>query len=74
MENKYSTRYKLIGQQIQRYRKNKGFTQEELALKVGISKSYLSKIEAENCDKSFSLEVLFEIADALDIPVSYLLQ
>lgn len=73
MGNKYSERYKKIGQQIQYYRKLKGLTQEELANAINISKSYISKIEAANCDKSFSLEVLFEIADALQIPISYLL-
>lgn len=73
MASKYSHRYKKIGQLIQYYRKQKGLTQEELADKISISKSYLTKIEAPNCDKSFSLEVLFEIADALEMPVNELL-
>jgi len=70
MASKYSHRYKEIGQLIQFYRKQKGLTQEELADKISISKSYLTKIEAPNCDKSFSLEVLFEISDALEVPVT----
>lgn len=74
MANKYSHRYKQIGQKIQYYRKQKGLTQEELAHKISISKSYLTKIEAPNCDKSFSLEVLFEIADALQISINKLLE
>jgi transcriptional regulator with XRE-family HTH domain len=44
-------------------------TQRELADKVGISLSYLSKIEASNCNKSFSLHVLFDIADALNVDI-----
>lgn len=44
-------------------------TQSELADKVGISLSYLSKIEAVNCNKSFSLHVLFDIADALGVDI-----
>lgn len=67
MAGKYSHRYKQIGQLIKFYRKQKGLTQQELADKISISLSYLTKIEALNCDKSFSLEVLFEIADALEI-------
>ncbi|WP_223226433.1 helix-turn-helix transcriptional regulator [Sporomusa sp. GT1] len=41
----------------------------ELADKIGISKSYLSKIEAPNSTKAFSLDVLFAIADGLDVDV-----
>ncbi|OGO80200.1 MAG: transcriptional regulator [Clostridiales bacterium GWC2_40_7] len=74
MAGKYSDRYKRIGQRIQYYRKKAGFTQQELADKISISLSYLTKIEAQNCDKPFSLEVLFEICDALQIPVLQLLE
>ncbi len=74
MSDKYFHRYKNIGLLIKHYRKQKGFTQEQLAEKISISISYLTKIEAPNCNKSFSLEVLFEIADALQIPVVNLLE
>jgi transcriptional regulator with XRE-family HTH domain len=74
MSSKYSHRYKKIGQSIQFYRKQKGLTQQELADTIGISLSYLTKIEALNCDKSFSLEVLFDIADILEVPVIKLLE
>jgi transcriptional regulator with XRE-family HTH domain len=73
MGSKHNDRYREIGQAIQRQRKLKGLTQEELAEKLSISLSYLTKIEAQNCDKPFSLEVLFDIADALDMKVSDLL-
>jgi transcriptional regulator with XRE-family HTH domain len=73
MEGKHTDRYRKIGQAIQKYRKIKGLTQAELADKISISLSYLTKIEALNCDKSFSLEVLFDIADALEIKVTDLL-
>lgn len=71
MPSKYANKYKKIGQRIKYYRMQKGLTQEQLADKVGISKSYLTKIEAPNCDKPFSLEVLFDISAVLNIPVSY---
>ena len=73
MSGKHSARYKQIGQTIQFYRKQKGFTQEQLADKISISISYLTKIEAANCDKPFSLEVVFDIADALGVKVTDLL-
>lgn len=74
MTGKYSDKYKKIGQKIKYYRKQKRLTQQELADKISISMSYLTKIEAQNCDKPFSLEVLFEVSDALNIPVICLLE
>ncbi len=74
MSSKHSEKYKSIGRKIQYYRKQRGLSQEELADKISISKSYLTKIEAPNCDKAFSLEVLFDLAEALDIPIEYFFQ
>ena len=58
--------YKIVGLKIKEFRKEKKLTQLELAEKVDISISYLSKIEAENCMKSFSLDLLQNIAEALE--------
>lgn len=66
MESKHSNIYTKIGQKIKKYRKAKNLTQEELANKLNISISYLTKIEAKNCKKSFSLALLFEIAEKLN--------
>lgn len=74
MPLKHGDKYKLIGLRIQKFRKARGLTQAQLAKKANISMSYLSKIEAQNCDKTFSLEVLFEIADALQIHAAELLE
>lgn len=71
--NKYDERYKKIGQNIAKYRKEKGLSQEELANEVGISYSYIIQIEAPNVVKKMSLEVLFDIADFLKINVKDLL-
>jgi transcriptional regulator with XRE-family HTH domain len=71
MTSKYYQNYILIGLAIGEVRKSKGLSQEELAVKIGVSKSYLSKIEAPNCKKSFSLEVLFDIANALNTPIEH---
>ena len=67
--DKNAERYKAISQNIKKYRKIKNMTQKELSEKVGISLSYLTKIEAEKCNKTFSLDVLFDIADVLDIDI-----
>lgn len=66
----YHHYYSNIGLNISYYRKKNGLTQEALAEKVGISRSFLSAIEAPNVDKVFSLPVLFEICNALEIEPS----
>lgn len=70
---KYGERYKIIGQNIAKYRKQKGLSQEELANGVGISYSYIIQIEAPNVVKKMSLEVLFDIAKYLEIDIKDLL-
>lgn len=56
------------------YRKRAGLTQEALAERVDISRSHLSAIEATNIVRPFSLEILFDLSDALGVPVSRLLE
>lgn len=73
MSNKYDDKYKKIGQNISKYRKEKGLSQDKLANEVGISYSYITQIEAPNVIKKMSLEVLFDIADVLEIDVKELL-
>lgn len=41
---------------------------------MGISISYLIKIEAVNCGQPFSLEVLLDIAEILEISIHQLLE
>ncbi|MCQ2741593.1 MAG: helix-turn-helix domain-containing protein [Alphaproteobacteria bacterium] len=56
-----------LGIAISTIRKMRGLSQEKLAEKANISRSLISAIEAPGLAKSFSLEVLFSIADALDV-------
>lgn len=69
MKSSNDERYRQIAKRIVHYRIRKGLSQDELADKIGISKSYLSKIEAPNSTKAYSLDVLFAIADGLEIDV-----
>ncbi len=62
--------YQVIGSNIKYYREQAELTQLQLAEKVQISISYLSKLEASGCDKSLSLSVLNHIANALDIEIT----
>lgn len=56
------------------YRKRKGMSQEELAEKLDISRQHLASIEAPNMDRGLSLNLLFNIADALEIEPYLLLK
>lgn len=56
------------------YRKMNGLTQEQLAEIVNVSRSHLSSIEAINVKKMPSYDLLFDIADALNVPVSKLFE
>jgi len=56
-----------LGLTIAALRKIQGLSQEQLAEKANISRSHLSSIEAPNIVRPFSLEVLYNIADALQI-------
>ncbi len=69
----FAMRYKMIGLKIAYYRKMRGYTQGQLAGKIGISTTYLGRIERGNNGKSYSLETLLSIAVGLDIDVNLLL-
>ena len=60
-------RFIQLGVAIAALRKLRGYSQEQLAEKAGISRSLLSAIEAPGVAKSFSLEVFFDLADVLDV-------
>ena len=55
-------------------RKSKGLSQEELAKKAGISRSLISAIEAPRLAYNFTLDVLLNIANALDARAEELLK
>ena len=70
-ENEF--RYIQLGLNIAYYRKIAGYTQEELAEASGLSRSYISAVEASNMITTISLEVLFTIADTLKVEPKELL-
>ena len=60
-------RFLELGLAIASLRKMKGLSQDALAAKAGISRSHLSALEAPNIIRAFSVEVLYNLADALEI-------
>ncbi|MBQ8824774.1 MAG: helix-turn-helix transcriptional regulator [Ruminococcus sp.] len=67
-------KYIQLGLNISYYRKLRGYTQEELAELAGISRSHISAIEAPNIIRNVSLEVLFNLSEALNIAPYKLLE
>lgn len=63
--------YYQIGQKIRKFRKAMGFSQEQLAEKVGISTTHMSHIETGNT--KLSLPVLVELSKALEVRTDDLL-
>lgn len=61
--------YRTIGTNIKRYRKQANLTQVQLAEQVKVSISYLSKVEADGCNKSLSISVLNQIANVLGVEI-----
>ncbi len=59
--------YKVLGSNVAYYRKKCHLTQEGLAIKANISRTHISHIEAENVDKSPSLDIIFKIATILKV-------
>lgn len=74
MQTKYEQDYIKFGLKVQYYRKLRGLTQEAFADKVGISWSYLAKIESPTKAFGVSMEKLFAIAEALEVPVAKLFE
>lgn len=70
MNAKYDSQYRQLGLKIAYYRKLRGLTQEQLAEKIEKSAAFIGHVEAPNVDKAISLDTLFDIAEALDIPAN----
>ena len=68
MKLKYEAAYRQLGLRIAYFRKLRGLTQEELAEKIDKSAAFIGHVEAPNVDKAISLDTLFDIAEALDVP------
>lgn len=68
----FSMEYKRIGLNILYYRRAKGWTQEMLARKSGVSRSRISDIERGK--EAFKIDSLMMIAKALEVDYRELLK
>lgn len=62
--------YQTIGKNVKHHREEKGLTQAQLSELTSLSISYISKIEADKCHKSFSISALNQIANALNTEIT----
>lgn len=70
MDAKHYKTFVRIGLNIMYYRKERGWTQMDLAEAVDLSRNHMQRIEAATAVPSLS--TLLDIADALDVPVQKL--
>ena len=61
--------YKLIGQNIKKYRKMQKITQEQLAMKANLSYGFIKNLETKNVYATISIETLSVIANCLNVPI-----
>lgn len=65
MQQQQQSKFKQLGLNIAYYRKAKGLSQTQLAERVNISRTHMSRIETADC--AVSLDVVFEICDVLNV-------
>jgi XRE family transcriptional regulator, master regulator for biofilm formation len=63
----------VIGEQVKKYRLEKGLSISALAEKAGVAKSYISALE-RNIQQNPSIQLLEKIADVLHISVDHLIK
>jgi len=64
--------YKIIRNNIKKYRLLKGLTQAELAEKANLTHDYIRQIESNKVANTFSVQTLYDISVALDVELSEL--
>lgn len=72
-KNRHFHRYAEIGRNIAYYRKSHDLSQEELAELVGVSRQHIGAIEASKTERKLSMDLFFDIADALAVKPEQLL-
>lgn len=63
---------KIISSNIRKYRKLRGFTQEQLALYTELSYDFIRRIETSGGKSGFSVETLYKIATVLEVSMDEL--
>ena len=59
----------IIGNNIKKYRKEKGLTQKELASLIGVTTPLLGALESKNIIQGISVYTLYKISKVLNVTV-----
>lgn len=65
---------KNISLNIRKYRKLRGYTQEQLALYTDRSFEFIRRIESEKGKRGFSVDTLYRIATVLEVSIDQLFE
>ena len=65
MRTGQTDKYRQLGLNIAYYRKERGLSQSQLAEAANISRTHMSRVETADC--AVSLDVVFDICDALHV-------
>ena len=68
MKKEHLNKYRTLGLKISYYRKLRGLTQEQLAEAIDKNLAFIGAVEAPNVERTISLDTLFDISKALDVP------
>lgn len=69
-DEEYMERRRAFGAGIARLRRERGLSQEQLALRAGLDRSYMGRVERG--EQSVSLDKIFAVADVLGVAPSVL--
>ncbi len=69
MTNSEQDIYNIIGKNIKKYRKQKGWPQRVLAEKMLLCNSFIGKLESPKCHQTISIDTLDQMAKILDINI-----
>ena len=62
--------YRIVRDNIRKYRNERNLTQQNLAEMVDMSREYITDIENESRNKHLTIATLGRIAEALDVPIA----
>lgn len=74
MKKEHYDKYRKLCLKIAYYRKLRGYTQEQLAEKIGKSVEHIKYIENVNVDYIFYIDIFLDISNALDVKPDKLLE
>ncbi len=69
----YLEYHKRLGENIKKYRKAKGLTQDKLAELTSFHRVFIAQLEKPDGRRSATLETLFILAECLDVQIKDLL-